>query len=87
MLYVDRVGGSPSEMSSLLVHFCAQVPSVDVLPWLAQAERVGQDHGDGSLSGPGDYHLHRAQHTLHGTGALPHDRRLQQDAFRRQPGE
>lgn len=61
-------------MSSLLVRLCPQILSVDVLPWLAQAERVGQVHGDGSLSGPGHHHLHRSQHALHGSGALPHDR-------------
>lgn len=87
MFYMNRAGRSTPEMSSLLVYICPQVPSVDMLPWLAQIERVDQDHGNGSLSGPGDHHLHRAQHTLYGLGALPNDRRLQQDAFCGQPGE
>lgn len=74
-------------MSSLLVCLCTQVPGVDMQPWLAEAERVGQVHGDGPLSGPGYYHLHRAQHALHGPGALPNDGRVQQDAECGQPGE
>lgn len=60
-------------MSPLLVRVCPSLPGVGVLPLLAETEAAGQDHGDGSLPGPGHHRLHRPQYPLHGYGALPHD--------------
>lgn len=82
-----RTGGSSAEVSPVLVRVRSQVSGVDVLPRLAEAEGVGEVHGEWSLPGSGHHHLHRPQHALHGTGTLSHDRRVQQDAVRGQPGE
>lgn len=74
-------------MSPVLVRVRSQVYGVDVWSQLAETEGMGEVYGDGSLPGSGHHHLHRSQHALHGTGTLSHDRRVQQDAVCRQPGE
>lgn len=61
-------------MSSMLVFICQKVPDMELLPLVAEVEGVGEVHGDGSFSGSWYHHMHRAQHPVHGSGALPHDR-------------
>lgn len=53
---------------------------------MGDAEGVCQAGGDGPLRGPGHHHLHRAQHSLHGHGALPHDGGVRERAERGEPG-
>lgn len=74
-------------MPSLLVHLRQEVPDLELLPLVAAAEGVCEVHGDGSLPGPGDHHLYRPEHPLHGPGALPHDRGVQHHAVGGQSGE
>ena len=74
-------------MPSLLVHIRQEVPDMGLLPLVASAEGLGEMHGDGSFPGSGYHHMHRAEHPLHGPGALPHDRRVQHHAFSGQSGK
>lgn len=69
-----RAGGSSPEVPILVVQICPHVPGVGLLLSVAEAEAICQAGGDGPLRGPGHHHLHRAQHAVHGHGALPHDR-------------
>lgn len=70
---LGRVGGVTAKVSSLLVHVRQEVPDMGLLLLVAADEGVGEVHGDGPVPGSGHHHMHRAQHPLHGHGALPHD--------------
>ncbi len=83
----DRAGGGAAEVSPVLVRVCTQVPGLDVLPQMAEAEGLGEVHGERSVPGSGHHYLHRSQHALHGSGALSHDRRVQPHAVCGEPGE
>lgn len=71
-----RDGGVSSEVPPLLVHFCQGVPDLGQVPVVAEGKGVCEDDRYGSLPRPGNNHLYRPQHPLHGHGALPHDTAL-----------
>lgn len=48
---------------------------------MAEGEAVGEVHGDGPFPGSWNHYMYCAQHPLYGSGALPHDRRVQHDAL------
>lgn len=72
MVSLCRAGGVEAEVSSLLVHICQEVPDLGQ-PLVAQDQGLGQANGYGSFPGSRHHHMHRAEHPLHGLGALPHD--------------
>lgn len=74
-------------MPPLLVQICQQLPNLGLLPPVAESEGDRQHGGNGPIRRPGNHHLHRPQHPLHGNGALPHDQGVQQRALGRKSGE
>lgn len=58
-----------------------------VLSTLDQNKRDCQPHRDGSVCRPGYYYMYCAEHSLHGHGALSHDRTIWGGAFCWKPGK
>lgn len=54
---------------------------------MVKGETSCQPGRDGPVCGPGHHHLHCFKYTLHGHGALSHDRAVQQCTVGREPGE
>ena len=73
---LSRVGGGSEAVPTLLVQVCGHVPEVGLLPAMGVLQKVDALCGDGPFCRLGHHHLHRAQHPLHGHGALSHDARV-----------
>lgn len=78
-LFFTRAGGVEKEVSAVLVHFCPQVPDMGLLSTMVEDQESGRTHCDGSVHGLDHYHLHCAEHSLHGNGTPAHVYGFQQN--------
>lgn len=87
VLVFTRAGGVATEVSSVLVQFCRNLPHLEMLSSVDEDQEGGQPNSDGSICGLKCHHLHCTEHVVHGHGTLSNVSWLQQNAVCGQCGE